>query len=129
MKAYFDTAVLVSASVADHPHHTQSLATLQMVRKKTISGHISGHGLRGVCGSDARTIYATDLSDGGMETPLAECAPVFSNRHTDAGDVSRNDTSMRRSWVDRGPNYDALHLCCAKKAACNRIYTFNVRHF
>ena len=25
--------------------------------------------------------------------------------------------------------YDALHLRCAKKAACDRIYTFNVRPF
>ena len=25
--------------------------------------------------------------------------------------------------------YDALHLQCAKKAGCDRIYTFNVRHF
>jgi predicted nucleic acid-binding protein len=33
MKAYFDTAVLVAASVADHPHHSQSLAALQKGRK------------------------------------------------------------------------------------------------
>ena len=25
--------------------------------------------------------------------------------------------------------YDALHLCAARKAECDRIYTFNVRHF
>jgi hypothetical protein len=33
-----------------------------------------------------------------------------------------------RGWIG-GRTYDALHLCCAKKAACDRIYTFNVRHF
>jgi predicted nucleic acid-binding protein len=38
MKAYLDTAVLVAASVADHPHHSQSLAALQLVRKKTMIG-------------------------------------------------------------------------------------------
>jgi hypothetical protein len=33
-----------------------------------------------------------------------------------------------RGWIG-GRIYDALHLCRAKKAACDRIYTFNVRHF
>jgi hypothetical protein len=31
-------------------------------------------------------------------------------------------------WIG-GRIYDALQLRCAKKAACDRIYTFNVRHF
>jgi len=31
-------------------------------------------------------------------------------------------------WIG-GRIYDALHLCCAKKAACDRIYTLSVRHF
>jgi predicted nucleic acid-binding protein len=28
-----------------------------------------------------------------------------------------------------GRIYDVLHLYCAKKAGCDRIYTFNIRHF
>jgi hypothetical protein len=31
--------------------------------------------------------------------------------------------------TDRGRTYDALRRCCAKKAFCDRICTFNVRHF
>ena len=55
MKAYLDTAVLVAASVADHPHHSQSLAALHLVRKKTMIGHISGHGLSEVYAFLTRT--------------------------------------------------------------------------
>jgi len=61
MKAYLDTAVLVAASVADHPHHSQSLTTLQMVRKKTITGHISCHGLSEVYAVLTRTPFAPPI--------------------------------------------------------------------
>lgn len=43
MKAYFDTAFLVAASVGDHPHHSQAIAALRLVRNKKIVGHVSGH--------------------------------------------------------------------------------------
>jgi predicted nucleic acid-binding protein len=33
-----------------------------------------------------------------------------------------------KGWTG-GRVYDALHLHCAKKTFCDRIYTFNVRHF
>jgi len=61
MKAYLDTAVLVAASVADHPHHSQSLAALQLVRKKTMIGHISGHGLSEVSAVLTRTPFTPPI--------------------------------------------------------------------
>jgi predicted nucleic acid-binding protein len=91
MKVYFDTAVLVAASVSDHPHHSRAIAALQMVRTKEIVGHVSGHGLA--------EAYAV-LSGGGMETALRECTPIFSDRGSDAGDVSRDDSRMRRGRMD-----------------------------
>ena len=33
-----------------------------------------------------------------------------------------------RGWIG-GRIYDAIHLRCAREAECERIYTFNVRHF
>lgn len=36
MKTYFDTAVLVAASASDHPHHSQAIAALKMVRNKKV---------------------------------------------------------------------------------------------
>ena len=45
VKAYFDTTVLVAASVAGHPHHAQALSTLLAVHNKTVTGCVSGHGL------------------------------------------------------------------------------------
>lgn len=34
----------------------------------------------------------------------------------------------QQGWAG-GRIYDALHICAAQKAACDRLYTFNVRHF
>ena len=45
MKAYFDTTVLVAASVESHPHHAQALSTLLAVHNKTVTGCVSGRGL------------------------------------------------------------------------------------
>jgi hypothetical protein len=38
------------------------------------------------------------------------------------------DSWPRRGWHG-GRIYDAIHLCCARQASCDRIYTFNVRPF
>jgi predicted nucleic acid-binding protein len=45
MKAYLGTAVLVAPSVSDHSHHRQSLATVQLIRNKSIAGCTTGHAL------------------------------------------------------------------------------------
>ena len=38
------------------------------------------------------------------------------------------ESCANHGWIG-GPIYDALHLSCARNAACDRIYTLNVRHF
>jgi predicted nucleic acid-binding protein len=45
MKAYFDAAVLMAASVSDHSHYSQAIAVLKMVRNKEIVGYVSCHSL------------------------------------------------------------------------------------
>jgi len=130
MKAYLDTAVLVAASVADHPHHSQSLAALQMVRKKAMTGHISGHGLSEVYAVLTRTPFTPPIYP--MEAwkllsmnvlPYFQIVTLTPEMYWQAIQECAD-----RGWIG-GRIYDALHLCCAKKAACDRIYTFNVRHF
>ena len=43
MKAYFDTSVLVAASVDDHPSHGVSFHLVASVRQKALWGCISQH--------------------------------------------------------------------------------------
>src|ERR1700675_2603633 len=44
MKVYCDTSVLVAASVLAHPHHAQSMALLQQIRRGKLEAVISAHG-------------------------------------------------------------------------------------
>ena len=130
MKAYFDTAVLVAASVADHPHHSQAIAALQTVRKKDITGHISGHGLSEAYAVLTRTPFTPPIY------PVEAWKLLSENVLPDFQIVTLTSAMYRETiqecaesgWIG-GRIYDALHLRCAKKAACDRIYTFNVRHF
>ncbi|SRR6266576_242624 len=105
MKAYLDTAVLVAASVADHPHHSQSLATLQMVRKKAMTGHISGHGLSETYAVLTRTPFTPPIYPAEAWKLLSyECTPLFSNRDSDTRHVSGDDTRMCGQRLDRRTN-------------------------
>jgi hypothetical protein len=47
----------------------------------------------------------------------------------EAGEVTEmlRDCAMQ-GWLG-GRIYDAIHLRCAWKAACDKIYTLNARHF
>jgi|SRR5579859_3259628 len=58
MRVYFDTAVLVAASVAGHPHHSQSALALESAMKKRFAGHVSGHGLSEVYAVLTRTPFS-----------------------------------------------------------------------
>jgi predicted nucleic acid-binding protein len=130
MKVYFDTAVLVAASVSDHPHHTKAIAALQMVRAKEIVGYVSGHGLAEAYAVLTRTPFTPPIYPAEAWKLLSEnVLPFFQI-------VALTSTMYRETiqecsesgWIG-GRIYDALHLYCAKKAGCDRIYTFNLRHF
>ena len=130
MKAYLDAAVLVAASVADHPHHSQSLATLQMVRKKAMTGHISGHGLSETYAVLTRTPFIPLIYPAEAWKLLSMNVLPYFQIVTLTPDMYRETIQecADSGWIG-GRIYDALHLRCAKEAACDRIYTFNVRHF
>ena len=130
MKAYFDTAVLVAASLSDHPHHSQAIAALRMVRNKEIVGLVSDHTLAEAYAVLTRAPFTPPIYPAEAWKLLSEnVLPFFEI-------VSLTPTMYRETiqecsesgWIG-GRVYDALHLHCAKKASCDRIYTFNVRHF
>lgn len=130
MKAYFDSAVLVAASVADHPHHSQAIAVLRLVRNKEIVRHVSGHNPAEAYAVLTRAPFTPPIYPAEAWKLLSEnVLPFFQN-------VTLTPTMYRETiqecsesgWIG-GRVHDALHLHCAKKAGCDRIYTFNVRHF
>ena len=101
-----------------------------MVRNKEIVGHVSGHTLAEAYAVLTRTPFTPPIYPAEAWKLLSEnVLPFFEI-------VSLTPTMYRETiqecsesgWIG-GRVYDALHLHCAKKAGCDRIYTFNVRHF
>jgi len=130
MRVYFDTAVLVAASVAGHPHHSQSILALESVKEKRFEGYVSGHGLSEVYAVLTRTPFSPAIYPAeAWQLLRANILPSF--------EIVTITLQMYREtirecaengWIG-GRIYDALHLRCARESDCQRIYTFNVRHF
>jgi predicted nucleic acid-binding protein len=101
-----------------------------MVLNKEIIGHVSGHTLA--------EAYAV-LTRAPFTPPIypAEAWKLLSENVLPFFQIVALTTAMYRETIQEcseggwtgGRIYDALHLHCAKKSGCDRIYTFNVRHF
>jgi len=122
VRAYFDTTVLVAASVAGHPQHAQSLSTLLAAHGNTATGCVSGHGLSELYAVLIYPLEAWKIISANI-LPNFEIITLTPGMYRDTIESCAN-----HGWIG-GRIYDALHLSCARKGACNRIYTLNVRHF
>lgn len=130
MKIYFDTNVLVAAVLANHPHHPAAHAALKQVHTKKAEGWLSTHA--------AAEFYAV-LTRLPLTPPVypaeawrildRDILPHFRLASLSAQEY-RNTLRLcaTSGWLG-GAVYDALHLAAARKARCERIYTFNLRHF
>lgn len=130
MKTLFDTSVLVPALVDQLANHTVCFSAFLTGTSGENTGYCSTHALaecysvltalplrRRVTPGEARRLIAesvmarvtvVDLTTADYREALQLVA--------DAGRVS-------------GVAYDALHLVAAKNAECDRILTYNTRHF
>lgn len=130
MKVYFDTNVLVAAALEGHPHHVPAAAILRKVHRGEIEASISAHGLA--------ELYSV-LTRAPLVPPVypSEAWRILERNvlpHFDVIPLSGAEyKSTLRGCADAGWTggrvYDALHLTAARKAHCERICTFNVRHF
>jgi len=130
MKAYFDTTILVAASVADHSHHNQAIATLELSQSGKIESYVSGHGLSEVYAVLTRTPFHPAVYPSEALKILQEnILPYFKLvTITPQMYIETIRECADRGWIG-GRIYDAIHLGCARESDCERIYTFNVRRF
>lgn len=130
MKALFDTSVLVAALLKQHPHHSMAFPRLLEVHRNEMEGHLTTHGMA--------ELYATLTA-----LPITpKLTPHEANRIIEHSILSNfrliplNSKDYRdalkitaESGLSSGAIYDALHLCGARKAGCEKLYTLNLRHF
>jgi predicted nucleic acid-binding protein len=127
---YFDTSVLVSAAVRRHPHNAPALAVLEELVSRKHRGCISAHSLTEVYSVLTRTPFKPPLYPSEawqiieeMILPYMELLTLTSKEYRE---VVRHCAAS--GWAG-GRIHDAVHLRCAQKAGCDRIYTFNVKDF
>lgn len=130
MKVFCDTSVLVAACVRQHPHFAPARTVLEAVASGHQHGTISAHSLGElysaltslplsprILPSEAQRIIDTNVR------PHFQTVQVTPTMYIQAIEVC-----VRQS-MGGGKVYDALLLACARKAACDRIYTFNLGDF
>ena len=130
MKSYFDTSVLVAAVVKNHPHHLQAAAILTRVREKEIAGWVSAHGLAELYAVLTRVpvsppVYPSEA----WQILERDVHPYFEVASLSGKEYLKIIESCAAAGWTGGRVYDALHVAAARKAGCDRIYTFNLRHF
>ena len=130
VKWYFDTSVLVAAAVIRHPHNGPALAVLEEMLSPQHSGYISAHSLAEVYSVLTRTPFKPPLYPseawqiiGEMVLSHMELVTLTAEEYPEV--VRHCATS---GWTG-GRVHDMVHLRCAQKASCDRIYTFNVKDF
>ncbi|TVR30736.1 MAG: type II toxin-antitoxin system VapC family toxin [Spirochaetaceae bacterium] len=130
MNVLFDTSVLVPALVDQLANHPACFSAL-------IRGTSDGN--RGVCSTHAlvecysvltslpvrRRITAPEARRLVEESIL----PRFTVVALDTEDYRSAIRIVAESGLSGGIIYDALHLAAARKEGCDRILTYNLRHF
>lgn len=118
------------AAVARHPHNASALAFLEELVSRKHRGFISAHSLTEIYSVLTRTPFRPPLYPSEawqiieqMILPHMELVPLTAKEYKEA---VRHCAA--NGWAG-GRVHDAVHVRCAQKADCDRIYTFNVKDF
>lgn len=130
MRLYFDTSILVAALVEGHPHHGAAHGALESALKARHRIFFSAHGLTEVYSVLTRTpfvppVYPLEAWQLLEQSILPHIALVWLNGK-EYKEVVRECAQAGRVG---GRIHDLIHLRCALKAGCDRIYTFDLRDF
>lgn len=127
MKVFFDTSVLVAASVEEHQHHQRSFDRLEQADKKRAC--CAAHSLADLYSILTRLPGKHRLSG---EQALLFLDSVCERLETIALDSHEYVSAIQEAsanGVIGGTVYDALLAECARKAGATVILTWNLNHF
>jgi predicted nucleic acid-binding protein len=124
---FFDTNVLIAASLQSHAHHDPCHARLAIIRKS--GGACAAHSMAEAFSVLTRLPLPHRL-------PPAEALRIVEYTREYSTVVTLTDDEVietLRALADRnlggGLTFDALLLACARKIGAKVIYTSNVKHF
>ena len=130
MNAYLDTNVIIAGYVRSHNHHIRAFELLRQLYDGKVSGILLAHGLSEMYSVLTKAPFVPRISPGEAFQLLTD--RVLSNFEIVHLTTEEHAGTIRQCAYDGwsgGRIFDALHLQAARKAQCERIYTFDVRHF
>ena len=130
MNIFFDTTVLVAASVQSHPHYAQAWPAVRRVASREDKGFIGAHTIAEVYATLTRLSVQPRIhpaeADRIITVNLLPHFEVVAADKTDYIDAMRH---MSNNGWSGAKIYDVLLLCSAAKCSPDRIYTFNLGDF
>jgi predicted nucleic acid-binding protein len=124
---FFDTNVLIAASVTEHPHHEACNKRLAQIRRT--AGSCAAHTL-------AETYSTLTRQGKGYGVPPFAALEIVKNARENFTLVLLTANEMMQTIQDAGERglpgpliYDALILACARKVRAKSIYTNDVQDF
>ena len=130
MRVFFDTSVIVAASVADHPHHSRAWPALQCVAMGKDQGFVGAHSIAETYAALTRVpvvprIHPSEAARIVRDNVLRICSVV----PADAAQYLEALATVQEKGLPGAKIYDALLLACAARSGAERVYTFNLSDF
>jgi predicted nucleic acid-binding protein len=129
MRWFLDTSVLVAGCVRRHPHFHRARPLLQSIAEGT-EGVVSCHSLAETFAALTSLPLTPRILPAEAEAIIAaNILPRFHRQAVTDSMYARAMQACVRQSLPGGRVYDALLIECAREAACDRLYTFNVVDF
>lgn len=130
MRVFFDTSVIVAASVADHPHQSRAWPALQRVAMGKDQGFVGAHSIAETYAALTRVpvvprIHPSEAARIVRDNVLRICSVV----PADAAQYLEALATVQEKGLAGAKIYDALLLACAARSGAERVYTFNLSDF
>jgi predicted nucleic acid-binding protein len=130
VNAYFDSTILVASCVEAHTHHRQASEAMQSLLTRDTVGYVNGHGLAESYNVLTRTPFSPPvLPTEAWQLLTRNILPNLTIVSLSSEEYLEVIQHCSENGWGGGLVYDALHIRSAQKANCERIFTFNVRHF
>ena len=127
MKWFFDTSVLIPVFMEDHENHQASLAAFMAADKKR--GCCAAHSLAELYSVLTRLPGKHRLSGEQVLLFLEAIEERLAVIALDSREYYSTIREAAAAGIVGGMLYDALLVRCARKAAAEVIYTWNLQHF
>lgn len=129
MKVLFDTSVLISAFIVNHPQHSVCFSKIQAAKSGQIQGFISTHSLAETYSAITRLPIQPRISPQQAEMIIVDMSQYLEGVPLLFNDYQAGIAQMATLNLPGGGIFDTLIAQAALKAEVETLLTLNPNHF